>query len=66
MVVNSYPLDHIRNTADIQLVMKAGSLYDANSLDEIWPVARRFGDYYWVVPEMFKIDEKPVGAWDRP
>ena len=66
MVLNSNPLDNIRNTADLQLVMKAGTLYDANSLDEIWPVARKFGDYYWVVPEMFKIDEKPVGVWDRP
>jgi Tol biopolymer transport system component/imidazolonepropionase-like amidohydrolase len=66
MVLNNNPLDNIRATADIQLVMKAGTLYDATSLDEIWPVARRFGDYYWVVPEMYRVDEKPVGAWDRP
>jgi Tol biopolymer transport system component len=66
MVLNGNPLDNIRNTANIQYVMKAGALYDANSLDEIWPVARRYGDYYWMVPEMYRVDEKPVNIWDQP
>jgi hypothetical protein len=65
MVLNANPLDNIRNTATIQLVMKGGVLYDANSLDEIWPKPVKYGDYYWVVPEMYKVDEKPVDIWDR-
>jgi len=62
MVLNGNPLTNIRNTADIQYVMKAGVLYDANSLDEIWPKTIPYGNYYWVVPEMFRIDEKRVGV----
>jgi adenine deaminase len=66
MVLNGNPLDDIRKTADIQYVMKAGVLYDATSLDQIWPRSIRFGDYYWVMPEMYRLDEKRVDTWDRP
>ncbi len=48
MVLNANPLDDIRNTVDMQYVMKGGKLYDAMSLDEIWPEAIPFGPYYWV------------------
>jgi hypothetical protein len=65
MVLNGNPLENIRNTANIQYVMKGGTLYDATSLDEIWPKAVKYGDYYWVSPEMYRIDEKPVDVWDR-
>ncbi|MGE0554749.1 MAG: LpqB family beta-propeller domain-containing protein [Gemmatimonadales bacterium] len=65
VVLNSNPLANIRSTVDIRYVMKAGVLYDANSLDEIWPVARPFGDYYWITPEALKTDDKPIDVWDR-
>lgn len=65
MVLNTNPLDNIRNTADIRYVMKAGTLYDAGSLDEIWPRARPYGDNYWYVPEMYRQDTKAVGTWDK-
>jgi hypothetical protein len=45
--------------------MKGGVVYDASSLDEIWPKPIKFGDYYWVVPEMYRIDEKPVAPPER-
>jgi Tol biopolymer transport system component/imidazolonepropionase-like amidohydrolase len=60
MVLNGNPLENIRHTADIQYVMKAGVLYDGGSLDQIWPRAIKFGDNYWLVPELYRIDEKPV------
>jgi hypothetical protein len=63
MVLNGNPLENIRNTADIRYVMKGGVLYDASSLDELWPRSVKYGDYYWVVPEMYRMDEKRV---DRP
>ncbi len=66
MVLNGNPLENIRNTANIQYVMKAGTLYDANSLDEIWPTQKKYGDAWWYVPEMYRRDTKPVGAWDKP
>ena len=48
MVLNTNPLDNIKNTLDMKYVMKGGKLYDAMSLDEIWPKAVPFGPYYWV------------------
>lgn len=62
MVLDGNPLDDIRRTADIRYVMKAGTLYDAGSLDEIWPRQRPFGDTYWMVPEMYRMDTKPIGT----
>ncbi len=65
MVLNGNPLENIRNTANIQYVMKGGVLYDATSLDEVWPKPVKYGDYYWVTPEMYRVDEKPVDVWDK-
>ena len=65
VVLNSNPLDEIHNTADIAYVMKAGTLYEADTLDEIWPTERPFGDYHWVDPDMLRTDDRPVGYWDR-
>jgi hypothetical protein len=45
IVLNSNPLDNIRNTADIMWVMKAGTIYEGNTLDEIWPSVKRFGHF---------------------
>jgi Tol biopolymer transport system component len=60
MVLNSNPLQNIRNTADIQYVMKGGILYDAGTLDEIWPEKRPFGDYYWIDSDSLKTDDRPI------
>ncbi len=65
MVLNANPLDNIRNTANIRYVMKGGTLYDADSLDEIWPRPRKFGDAWWYVPEMYTESVRPVGTHDR-
>ena len=53
-------LENIRNTTDIQYVMKGGILYDAGTLDEIWPEKRPFGDYYWIDPDSLKTDDRPI------
>ena len=47
IVLNSDPLDNIKNTADIAYVMKAGRLYDDDTLDEIWPEQREYGPLPW-------------------
>ena len=65
LVLDSNPLDNIRNTLDIAYVMKGGILYDADTLDEIWPEDRPFGDYYWVNPDALKDDVRPVTHWDK-
>ena len=65
MVLNANPLENIRSTADIRYVMKAGTLYDANSLDELWPKQKPYGNNYWFIPEMFTRGVKRVDGFDR-
>ena len=48
VVLNRNPLDDIRNSADIRFVMKNGELYDATTLDRVWPTARKFPVPMWV------------------
>ncbi len=48
VVLNSNPLENIRNSNDIQFVMKNGELYEGKTLDRVWPSARKFPKPYWV------------------
>ena len=66
MVLNSNPLDNIRNTIDARYVMKGGHLYDAMSLDEIWPKAIPFGPYYWVNDDALQQNTKRSDIYDKP
>jgi hypothetical protein len=63
MVLNSNPLDNIKNTLDSKYVMKGGKLYDAMSLDEIWPKAVPFGPYYWVNDDMLLAEYQAFRAF---
>ena len=47
------------------MVMKAGTLYDAETLDEIWPEKRTFGAYYWINLDALKNDTRPVDIYDK-
>jgi imidazolonepropionase-like amidohydrolase len=51
LVLDKNPLENIRNTAAIRYVMKNGRLYEANTLDEVWPRQKKAGSYYWQVDE---------------
>ena len=42
IILNADPRRDIRNSRAIAQVMKNGRLYDANTLDEIWPRKRAF------------------------
>lgn len=64
LVLNANPLEDIRNTMDIQYVMKGGILYEADTLDEIWPTNTPFGPYYWVDDDALRDDDRPVNVWD--
>ncbi len=37
LVLRENPLDDIRNTLSLELVMKNGELYDADTMDRLWP-----------------------------
>jgi len=47
VILNADPLKDIHNTANIRYVMKAGRLYDADTLEEIWPERRSYGKIPW-------------------
>jgi len=47
IVLNADPLRDIRNSADIAYVMKAGRLYDDETLNELWPNPRPYGPIPW-------------------
>ena len=46
-VLDQNPLENIRNTNSIRYVMKNGRLYDANTLDEMWPRVRPLPTQWW-------------------
>ncbi|MFI5310449.1 MAG: amidohydrolase family protein [Gemmatimonadales bacterium] len=48
VVLNSNPLTNIRNSTDIRYVIKNGEVYDAMTLDRVWPSARKFPKPFWV------------------
>jgi imidazolonepropionase-like amidohydrolase len=47
VVLDRDPLEDIRNTNSVRYVMKNGLMYDGNSLDQVWPVARKMEAPYW-------------------
>lgn len=51
LVLDKNPLENIRNSSAIKYVMKNGRLYEANTLDEVWPRQKKAGSYYWQVDE---------------
>ena len=65
MVLNSNPLDDIRNTEDIEYVMKDGRLYVGDTLDEVWPRDKPYGTRPWVNLDALKIGPVPVDVWDN-
>jgi hypothetical protein len=65
MVLNANPLDDIHNTMKIAMVMKAGTLFDADTLDEVWPEKKPFGDYYWINLDELRNDTRAVDVWDK-
>ena len=65
MVLNANPLDDIHNTLNMQYVMKGGVLYDAGTLDEIWPKRVPWGPYYWVNPDALQMNDKAVDVFDK-
>ncbi len=46
-VLDRNPLEDIQNTNSVAMVMKNGRLYDANTLDELWPRPRKLPPPWW-------------------
>ena len=47
LVLDRNPLENIRHTTSIRYVMKNGLLYNAETLDQIWPAEKKLGNQYW-------------------
>ena len=56
LVFNEDPLSDIRNTRSLRLVMRGGQLFDADTLDEVWPHPRK------LPPSWFE-DGKTESRW---
>ena len=65
LVLNSNPLDDIRNSVDLLYVMKGGTLYSADTLDEIWPDRTPYGPLPWTDEGPLRTDVVPLDVWDR-
>lgn len=65
MVLDADPLADIRNTAKIAWVMKAGRMWTASTMDEVWPQKTPFGEYYWVDADALRSDDRPTDYYDR-
>jgi len=47
LVLDRNPLENIRNTTSLRYVMKNGLLYNADTLDQMWPVEKKLPKVYW-------------------
>lgn len=54
VILEKNPLDNLRNTNSLTHVVKNGVVYDANTLDEVWPEEKKAEDFNWQT-------KKPVG-----
>jgi len=62
ILLDANPLDDVRNTARIRSVIQGGVVFDAATLDELWPRRRAFGPRYWVIPDALRSDTVTLGA----
>jgi imidazolonepropionase-like amidohydrolase len=47
LVLDANPLDDLKNSASISYVMKNGRLYEAATLNEVWPRQRPLPEQWW-------------------
>jgi Tol biopolymer transport system component len=65
LVLDADPRQDIRNTREIRYVMKDGVLYDAATLDELWPHPRKFGPVPWTPATALGPAHRPLEFWER-
>jgi len=47
LVLDADPLEDLRNTTQIRYVMRNGRLYEADTLNEVWPRERALPEQPW-------------------
>jgi imidazolonepropionase-like amidohydrolase len=58
VVLNSNPLDNIRNTTDNLYVIKAGSLFKTDTLQQVWPKNELYGTTPWRHEDIYRTDTR--------
>ena len=54
LVLDKNPIEDIRNSNSVHYVIKNGKIYEASSLDEVWPTEKKAETFYWQT-------KKPIG-----
>jgi len=62
LVLDSNPLDDIKNTNTIRYVMKNGRVYEGNTLNEIWPRQRPMPKQWWMTHDAFAPETGSAGT----
>jgi cytosine/adenosine deaminase-related metal-dependent hydrolase len=65
LVMDANPLVNIRNSNTLRYVMKNGRLYDANTLDEVWPRQKK-ASFYWQSGDPDPMDNQGGGGKTKP
>lgn len=47
IIMSANPLQNLRNTNSINMVIKNGTVFKADSLDEIWPIEKKAEKFNW-------------------
>ena len=47
LILDKNPIDNIRNSNTVIYVIKNGRIYDANNLNEVWPLEKKADSFYW-------------------
>ena len=47
LILNSNPLDDIRNSKDLEFILKNGYMYEAETLDEVFPNQKELPTFWW-------------------
>lgn len=51
LVLRKDPMANIRNTNTIRYVMKNGEMFNADSMDRVWPSAKKLPEQWWWNPQ---------------
>jgi len=47
VVIDGDPLKDIRTSSNVSYTMKNGVLYDAATMEELWPARKPLGKFFW-------------------
>ena len=64
-VLDHNPLEDIRLSSEVSLVLVGGNLFDARTLRQTWPIERDYGPRPWTNDDITRTDVRADDYWDR-